>query len=78
MLKFHPEVERLWRIEKIAMAESLTVAKQEALNFLAEERERVMRLSHKDAIALLVKDRNVDGRERVIRDLEDNGILSMG
>jgi type II restriction enzyme len=60
------------------MAESLTVAKQEALNFLAEERERVMRLSHKDAIALLVKDRNVDGRERVIRDLEDNGILSMG
>ena len=77
MLESHKSVPSLWRIERTATAESIVLAKDEALTFLAGERARIMRMTREDAIATLVKDRNIDGRERVIRAVGDNGILAI-
>lgn len=77
MLDFHEAIGPLWRIEKVAMVESLAVAKEEALIFLAEERKHIMEMTREQAIAHLIKDRNIDGREKVIQAVADNGILSM-
>ena len=77
MLTFHASVPRLWRIEKVAVLEGLDVAKEEALQFLAKERGQIMAMSREAAIISLIRDRNIDGREKVIRSLSENGILSM-
>ncbi|HXN72213.1 MAG TPA: HindIII family type II restriction endonuclease [Candidatus Acidoferrales bacterium] len=77
MLNFHEAVGPLWRVEKVAMIEGLRVVKEEALAFLARQRETIMRMSRAEAIRYLIADRNIDGKERVIKAVEDNGILAM-
>lgn len=77
MLKFHEAIGPLWKKEKVAMLESLAVAKEEALTFLAKEREKIMKMTREEAVAHLISDRNIEGRQKVIRNLDDNGILTM-
>lgn len=77
MLSFDKAVSRLWHAEKIAMVEGLNVVKEEALTFLAKEREQILKMTRKQAIEHLVTDRNIVGRQKVIQALADNGILSM-
>lgn len=77
MLSFHQTIKRLWQVEKVAVIEALSVVKEEALTFLAREREQLMHMSREDAIRGLIKDRNIDGREKVIESLADNEILSI-
>jgi type II restriction enzyme len=77
MLNASPSASGLWEIEKQATIESIALAKEEALTFLARERERIMRMSRDDAIRQLVTDRNIDGKERVINAVADNGILAI-
>jgi type II restriction enzyme len=77
MLGFDNRIRDLWEIEKIATSESIKLAKEEALTILAKEREVIMRMSRDEAIGFLIKGRNIDGRERVIRALSDNGIFTL-
>jgi type II restriction enzyme len=77
MLKTNPAIRPLWQGEKVATAESIAVIKEEALMMLAQEREQIMRMNREEAIKFLIQHRNIDGRERVIRKLGDNGILSI-
>lgn len=77
MLSFNPAVDELWRKERIAMVEGLSIAKEEALAFLAKERERIMRMSRRGAINALLDSQNIGGREKVIQGREANLILSM-
>ncbi|MCL2660929.1 MAG: HindIII family type II restriction endonuclease [Acidobacteriaceae bacterium] len=77
MLSANDAVKTLWQEEKLATVESIDAAKEEALTMLALEREQIMRMSRDEAILRLVEDRNIDGREKVIRAIGDNGILSM-
>ena len=77
MLSYSDAIMPMWEYEKLATAESIVAAKEEALTMLAAERERVMRMSRDEAIRELVLDRNVDGREDKVRSVSDNGILSM-
>jgi type II restriction enzyme len=76
MLKAHRKVRELWEIEKIATLESIDLAKDEALSFLAKEREKIMRMSREEAIRRLIHDRNIEGKEKIIRSVGDNGILT--
>ena len=78
MLAHHPRIAEFWQTEKIATLESLIVAKEEALSVLARERESILRMSREDAINQLITDRNINGRERVIRAVNDTGILGIG
>lgn len=68
----------IWREEKIASTESIQVAREEALRFLAGERERIMRLSRKEAIREVLAWRRVDKRMNAVRSVTDNGLLGLG
>ena len=70
-------VRSIWREEKVAALESIYLAQREALQFLARERERIMRLSREDAIREVLKTRKVENRIRVVKAVSYNGILEM-
>jgi hypothetical protein len=77
MLDFDTAIGPIWQQEKIATLESIAAAKEEGLTELAREREQVMRMSREDAIQHLIKDRNINGREKKICAVSDNGILAI-
>jgi len=68
----------IWREEKIASLESIYIARKEALTFLATERERIMKLSRKDAIQEVLKWRKVENRIRAVKSVSANGLLDFG
>ena len=68
----------LWRKEKIALLESIDVAKEDALRALAAERARIMRLSRQDAIREVLSGRRLDTRTRAVESVSENGILGIG
>lgn len=77
MLGFSDKISELWRIEKQAAVESIAVAKEEALMFLAREREKIMQLSHQDAIKELINMHKIESRMKVISQVSDNGLLEI-
>lgn len=68
----------LWATEKVANLEAISHAKSEALNYLSLERERIMRMSHEQALQELIKWRKLDARARIINSVGDTGILAQG
>jgi hypothetical protein len=77
MLNSDAAIIPMWQQERAATLESIDAAKEEALTAFAREREQVMRMSREEAIGHLIQGRNIDGRERVVRSITGNGILSM-
>ena len=77
MLDAHPCISDLWQEEKIANLESIKAAKDEGLTALANERQRILKMSHDEAIQALIKDKNIEGRTRVISAVSDSGILAI-
>ncbi len=77
LLGSHKAVAHLWKTEKIAAAESIAVAKEEALTELAMERERILRMSKEQAVRELIRKANLDNRERVIKRVSDTGIMNL-
>lgn len=77
MLRFSQDITQLWQVEKQAAAESLLCAKAEALRFLAQERENIMRMSHAEALQALLSAHRLDNRTQVVQAIADNGILGM-
>ena len=67
----------IWREEKIASIESVRIAQEEALNYLANERARIMGLSHKEAIREVLEWRKLENRMRVVNSVRDNGLLEV-
>jgi hypothetical protein len=77
MLNFSKQIEDLWKTEKLAAIESISIAKEEALSFLAKEREKIMRMSHNEALAELVKVYKIESKIKIIQSVTDNNILSL-
>jgi len=77
MLRFSNKVEDLWKAEKQAAVESIAAAKELALAFLANEREKIMRMSHEEALLELVRVHKIESRAKVVRSVTDNGILAI-
>jgi type II restriction enzyme len=77
ILNAHPGVKELWINEKKAAVEGLTVAKEIALTFLATERERIMRMSHQEALMELVRIQRIDSRIQTISRVSDNNLMEM-
>ena len=77
MLGFSPHVKEFWKIEKEVAIESIAVAKEEALTFLAGEREKIMRLSHEEAIKALVKVHKIESKISIISSVSYNNILNI-
>ena len=77
MLTFSKKVEALWNIEKGVATESIAIAKEEALTFLAQEREKIMRMSHKEALSELIKVHKIESRIKTINGIADNGLFTL-
>jgi len=76
MLEFSKQIADLWRIEKIAAMESIEVAKDEALTYLANERMRISKMSREEAIQELIREHNIENKIAVINSVADNGIMN--
>ena len=70
-------VRELWTKEKLANEAAIVFSKTEALTHLAEERERISRLSHEEAIQQLIVANNIENRVRVITSVQDNGLITL-
>lgn len=77
LLGFDPIIRALWEREKVAAAESLLDAKEEGLLFLGQERSRIMRMDHHEALEALIKLHKLDSRTRTITSLTDNGLMGL-
>jgi len=77
MLAFSKKIQPLWDIEKGVATESIAVAKDEALTFLAQEREKIMRMSHKEALKELIKVHKIESRIKTINAISDNGLFTL-
>jgi predicted transposase YbfD/YdcC len=77
MLGFSKQIEYLWSIEKRFAMESIVLAKQEALNFLAVEREKIMRMSHKEALKELLKVHKIENKMKTVNSVSDNGLFGV-
>ncbi|CAE6702517.1 HindIII family type II restriction endonuclease [Candidatus Nitrotoga fabula] len=77
MLEYSPKIENLWKLEKQAAVESIAAVKEEALLFLAAEREKIMRMSHDEAIKELIQVHKIESRIKVIISVSDNKLLGI-
>lgn len=77
MLSFSKKVEALWNHEKEAATQSISIAKEEALTFLAQEREKIMRMSHEEALKELIKVHRIESKIKTINAIADNGLFNV-
>lgn len=77
MLSFSKKIQPLWDIEKGVATESIAVAKEEALIFLAQEREKIMRMNHQEALKELIKVHKIESRIKTINAISDNELFTL-
>ena len=75
ILSFSEKIAPLWSIEKGVTSESIAIAKDEALTFLAQEREKIMRMSHQEALKELIKVHKIDSKIKIIKEVSDNHLF---
>ena len=78
MLEFDGVLHDIWKEEKQAALESIHISKGEALRFFSTERERIMRLSKKEAIQEVLRASKLESKCRAVRSVVNNGLLSLG
>jgi len=59
------------------VTESIAISKEEALTFLAQEREKIMRMSHNEALKELIKLHKIESRMKTINAVSDNGLFTI-
>lgn len=67
----------MWSIEKEVVTESIAISKEEALTFLAQEREKIMRMSHNEALRELIKLHKIESRMKTINAVSDKGLFTI-
>lgn len=77
VLDFSPAIPPLWKYEKQAALDSISIAKEEALRFLDQEHDRILRMSKEDAIRELIREANIENKIAKVKSVEDSGILSL-
>lgn len=76
-MEFSKSIDKLWQEEKHASFESIEIAKEEDLTYLAMQREKIMRMSHEEALTELIKVHKIDGKIRIINSIKDNGLFAI-
>lgn len=67
----------LWVNEKLAAAESVEIAKKEALEYLAAERERIMNMSQTEAVQELITASKIESKIKTIANVKDSGLFNL-
>ncbi len=78
MLCFDRKISGIWKDEKRASVESIHISREEALEFLASERERIMSFSKAEAIKEVLKSSKIENKIKTIESVVDNGLLGIG
>jgi len=65
----------LWTIEKISSQETLAIVKQEAVRHLVAERNRLLQLSHREALEKLIQMAGVDSRIQQVEHVQHGQLL---
>lgn len=65
----------LWIAEKTASIESLAAAKNESLRYLRQEKDRLLGLSHQQALEELVRMAGLDSRIQYVERIEHGFLL---
>lgn len=76
ILEYCKSIGELWQDEKKAAEESIEVSKLEALEHLASEREKIMKLSHSDALKELLKVSKIENKISIINKVSSNNLLN--
>ena len=77
ILGFGNGVSDLWKNEKIATIEGIEISKEIALDYLASEREAIMKLTHDEALKRLIDMHKIDSRMAQIKGVSDNNIMAL-
>jgi len=77
ILDFSKIIQDIWRTEKIAATESIEIAKEEGLQFLATERERIMEMNHAETIRELIRINRIESKIETIKSIGDNGLFTI-
>jgi hypothetical protein len=67
----------LWQDEKIAATESIEIAKEEALKYLSSAREKIMRMSHEEALKQLVEVSKIESKIEIIKKKSENKLFGL-
>ena len=78
ILNFDQKIRDFWLEEKTATLEAIQISRNEALTFLAAERERILNLSKEEAIREVLKASKIDSKIAKINSVSDNGLLEAG
>ena len=77
ILDFSKVLVELWKIEKVASIEAMKIAKNEGLKYLASEREKIMCMTHDEAIKELIKLSKIESKIKIIENTNDNGLFEI-
>lgn len=77
ILGYSSIIEKLWKTEKEAATESTKIAKEEGLCYLASEREKIMRMSHDEALKELIKMSKIESKIKIIESISDSGLFEI-
>lgn len=77
MLSFDSQISEFWKAEKIAAVESIKIAKEQALTYLAKGQEKIMQMTHEEALKELLKANKFDSKIQVISAVKNNDILEI-
>jgi type II restriction enzyme len=76
ILSFDKKLTPIWKEEKQATIEGISIVKKEALQFLAKERERIMKLSKEEAIKEVLKYSKIKTKIDKINSVGSTGLLN--
>ena len=68
----------LWKAEKIASQESLAIIKKESIRYLTVERDRLLSLSHQEALNELVQMAGFNSRIQKVERIQHGSLLRVG
>jgi len=77
ILKQAKTMNQLWKVEKEISNEALQIAKEIDITFLANQRERYMRMSHQEAVMELIKISRIESKIKTINSVVDNGLFNI-
>lgn len=77
ILGYSKSIFEFWQDEKIAAKESIEIAKVEALKYLSSEREKIMKMTHQEALKALVKSSKIESKITTINKITDNGLFGV-
>ena len=67
----------LRKVEKVAVTESVEIAKEEGIMYLASEREKIMRMNHEEALKELIKISKIESKIQKIESIGNNELFNI-